>query len=81
MNAIEKEYIDIRNVTFNDVFCVPHLSDYFISIYQITHGGASKTMKFTLDSVLIRDFENRYIITIGVVDHASQVYTFPDFVF
>ena len=52
-----KGFIKIKYCTFNDVLCVPSLSSNIFSIYQITHSGIGKTMKFTPNSVHIRDHE------------------------
>lgn len=37
-------------------------------------------MKFTPNSVIIKDWERREIIVTRMVDHASWLYTFSDFV-
>lgn len=80
MNVIEKESINIRDETFNDVLCVPHLTNNLLSIYQITYGATRKAMEFTIDSIIFRDLESGDIISIGVVDHASRLYSFSNFI-
>lgn len=79
MSAIGKGSIDIGDGTFNDVLCVPHLSNNILSIYQITHGETRKTVEFTPDPVITQDLESREIIATGMVDHASRLYTFSNF--
>lgn len=71
MSVIEKDSIYIGDGTFNDVLCVPHLSNNLLSIYHITHGGVGKTMEFTPDSVIIQDLESREIIATMMVDNAA----------
>ncbi|GLJ09904.1 hypothetical protein SUGI_0118020 [Cryptomeria japonica] len=80
MDVIGKGSIDIGDNSFNDVLCVPHLTNNLLSIYQITHGTTKRVVEFTPDSVFIRDMETRAIIATGVVDHASWLYSFSDFV-
>lgn len=80
INVIGKGSIYIGDGTFNDVLCVPHLSNNLLFIYQVTHSGARKIVEFTPDLVHIRDLESKEIIATGVVDHASQLYTFSNFV-
>jgi len=80
MHATRKQNIDVGQNTFNNVLCVPSLTTNLLSIYQITHCGARKTVEFTPDFVIIQDMESRDIIAIGMADHASRLYTFSHFV-
>lgn len=79
MDVIGKGSISIGDNSFNDVLCVPHLTNNLLSIYQIMHGETRKTMEFTHDSVIIRDLESGAIIVTEVVDHASRLYSFSHF--
>jgi len=69
MSVGGKGSIDIDDGSFNDVLCVPSLSTNILSIYQITHGGARKSVEFTLDFVIIQDLHSRDIVAIGEADH------------
>lgn len=55
MDVIGKGSISIGDNSFNDVLCVPHLTNNLLSIYQITHGATKRIVEFTLESVFIRD--------------------------
>lgn len=79
-DVIGKGSIGIGDNSFNNVLCVPHLTNNLLSIYQITHSATKRVVEFTPDSVFIRDMETRAIIATRVVDHASQLYSFSDFV-
>lgn len=71
MNIIGKGFVNIGDGTFNDVLCVPHLSNNHLSVYQVTHSGAGKIVEFTPDSVFIGDLERKEIISTRLVDHSS----------
>jgi hypothetical protein len=74
-----KGSIDIDDGTFHDVLYFPSFSSNLLSIYQITHSGTWKTIEFAQDSVHIRDSETNTIISIGIVDHVSYLYSFSHF--
>lgn len=79
MDVIGKTSIAIGDNSFNDVFCVPHLTNNILSIYQITHGETRKTVEFTPNSLIIRDLESGENIATRVVDHESRLYSFSHF--
>lgn len=79
MTICGKGSIDIDDSTFHDVFYVPSFSSNLLSIYQITHSGIGKIVEFAEDSVHIKDSEIGNIVAIGIVDHASNLYSFLDF--
>lgn len=80
MNVIRKGSIDIWEGTFNDVLWVAYLTNNLLSIYQITNGEIRKAMEFTLDSFIIINLESGDIIATRIFYHASQLYSFEDFI-
>lgn len=80
MNVTRKGSIDIGDGTFNGVLCVPHLTNNLLSIYQITHGSTRKIVEFTPNFIIIRELGTRAIIATRMVDHASWLYSFLEFV-
>ena len=79
VNVIGKVTIDKGEGKFKDVLYIPHQSHNIFPIYQLTHGDRGRTVEFTPDSIFIKDLETRLIISIGVADHASQLYYFSEF--
>lgn len=79
MKVCGKGSIPMGEGTFDDVLCVPSLTTNLLSIYQITRGEQGKIVEFTLDYVYIRDMENKDVISMGVVDHKSRLYSFEYF--
>ena len=74
-----KCYIEIDDGIFHDVLCVSYFSSNLFSIYQITHSGTGKIVELSRDSVFIRDSETSFIVTTGIVDHSSCLYSFSHF--
>ena len=79
MTVCEKGSIDIDDGTFHNVLCVPSLSSNLLSIYQITHSGIGKISEFSHNSVHISDSEIGSIVSIGIVDHSSHLFSFSHF--
>jgi hypothetical protein len=50
--------IQLDDGHFNDVLCVPSLSYDLLLVYQITHSGEGKIIKFSPDQVVIKDFKD-----------------------
>lgn len=48
-------------------------------MYQITHSGSRKTVEFTTDSIYIQNSAIGGLISIGIVDHTTRLYTFSHF--
>jgi hypothetical protein len=72
--------IQVENVNFNDVLCVPSLSCNLISVYQITHSGEGKTIEFSPNQVVIKDLKYpKHVLTTGVVDDITRLYKFDNF--
>jgi hypothetical protein len=47
LNVVGFGIVQVDNGDFNDVLCVPSLSYNLLSIYQITHSGKGKIVKFS----------------------------------
>lgn len=61
--------VDVGEGTFQDVLCVPSLSNNLLSIYQITHIGSGKRVEFTPDNVAISELHDGSTVVVGKADH------------
>ena len=70
----------LDNGKFNDVLCVPTLSHNLLSVYQITHSGEDKTVKFSPHDVVIKNLRDpRHILATSIVDDSTRLYKFNKF--
>ena len=69
--------VQVDDRYFNDVLCVPRISCNLLLVYQITHSSEGKTITFTPQQVVIKDFKYpKHLLTIGIVDVISMSYRF-----
>jgi hypothetical protein len=72
--------VQVENDHFNDVLCVPSLSCNLLSVYQITHSGEGKTVKFSPNQVVIKDLkDHKHVLATGIVDDITRLYKFDKF--
>ena len=64
--------VQVENGHFNDVLCVPDLSCNLLSVYQITHSGEGKTVKFSPHQVVIKDLKDPKLVQPGnIISNSS----------
>jgi hypothetical protein len=72
--------IQVYNILFNDVLCVPSLSCNLLSVYQITHLGEGKTIKFSPHQDIIHDPKYpKHVLTNGIANDITRLYNFDNF--
>ena len=64
-------FVDVVEVTFHDVPCVPSLSTNILSIYQITYIGLGKQIEFTPNLVEICELHSDSTVAVGRENHHS----------
>jgi hypothetical protein len=70
----------VDNGNFNDIICVPSLSCNLLSVYQITHSGEGKTVKFSPHQVVIKDIKDpKHVFATGIANDITRLYKFDDF--
>ena len=55
------------------------LAANLLSVYQMTHTGATKRVKFTPNAVEISEISTSQVVAVGVADHDSRMYKFSHF--
>ena len=68
--------INIQHGELINVLYVPSLAANMWYVYQMTHTGSPKQVVFGPDSVEITNISIRETVAKGIVDHASNEYTF-----
>ena len=76
IDIINKGRIELNHGSFEDVLHVPKLLVNLLFVYQITHYGTGKRVKFTPDAVNIFDIQRNSKVATGEVNHRSRIYTF-----
>jgi hypothetical protein len=72
--------VQVDNGYFNDVLCVPSLSCNLLSVYQITHSGEGKIVKFSPHQVVIKDLKDpKHVLATGIADDINRLYKFDKF--
>jgi hypothetical protein len=80
LSVVRSGTIQVDNGHFNDVLCVPCISYNLISIYQITHSGEGKTVKFSPHQVVIKDLKYpKHFLATGIADDITRLYKFDNF--
>src|SRR5713226_2831825 len=80
LSVVGSRTVPVENGHFSDVLCVPKISCNLLSVYQITHSGEGKTVMFTPDQVVIKDFKNpQNVLATGTVDDITRLYKFNNF--
>jgi hypothetical protein len=62
LSVVGSGIVQVDNGHFNDVLSVSSLSCNLLSVYQITHSGEGKTVKFSPHQVVIKDIN---ILSVG----------------
>ena len=77
LNVIGFGIIHLDNGKFKDVLYVPTLSCNILWVYQITHSGEGKIIKFTPQQIVIRDLKDpRHVLTTKIIDDITKLYKF-----
>jgi hypothetical protein len=80
LSVLGSGIVQVENVHFNDVLCVPNLSYKLISVYQITHLGEGKIVEFSPHQVVIKDLKDpKHVLATGIVDDITRLYKFDNF--
>ena len=80
LSVVGSGTVQVENGHFNDVLCVPNLSCNLLSVYQITHSGEGKTVKFLPHQVVINDLKYpKHVLATGIVDDITRLYKFENF--
>jgi hypothetical protein len=80
LSVIRSGTVQVDNGHFNDVLCVPGLSCNLLSVYQITHSGECKTVKFSPHQVVIKDLKDpKHVLATRIVDDITRLYKFDNF--
>jgi hypothetical protein len=80
LSVVGSGTIQVDNGHFNDVLCVPSLSCNLLSIYQITHSGEGKTVKFSPHQVVIKNLKDpKHVLATGIADDITRLYKFDKF--
>jgi hypothetical protein len=70
----------VENSHFNDVLCVPSLYCNLLLVYQITHSGEGKVVKFSPHQVVIKDLKDpTHVLATEIVDNINRLYKFNNF--
>ena len=70
--------IDLENGCFNNFLFVPNLGANLLLVYQMTHTGESKRVKFTPEIVEIEEISTNKVVALGFDDHA-RIYKLSHF--
>ena len=57
LSGVGYRIVHVDNGYFNDVLCVPSISNNLLSMYHITHSIEGKTVKFSTHQVVIKDLK------------------------
>jgi hypothetical protein len=80
LSVVGSGIVRVANGHFNDVLCVPTLSYKLISIYQITHSGEGKPVKFSRHRVVIKDIKYpQHVLATRIDDDITRLYKFDNF--
>jgi transposase InsO family protein len=80
LSVVGSGKVQVDNGHFNDVLCVPSLSCNLLSVYQITHSGEGKTIKFSPHQVVIKDLKDpKHVLATGIADDITRLYKFDNF--
>jgi hypothetical protein len=80
LSVVGSGTIQVDNGHFNDVLCVPSLSCNLLSVYQITHSGEGKTIKFSPHQFVIKDLKDpKHVLATGIADDITRLYKFDKF--
>jgi hypothetical protein len=80
LSVVGSRIVQVYNGHFNDVLCVPSISCNLLSVYQITHTGEGKTVKFSPHQVIIKDLKDpKHVLATGITDDITRLYKFDNF--
>jgi hypothetical protein len=80
LSVVGSGTVQVDNGHFNDVLCVPSLSCNLLSVYQITHSGEGKTIKFSPHQVVIKDLKDpKHDLATRIADEITRLYKFDNF--
>jgi hypothetical protein len=80
LSVVGSGIIQVDNGHFNDILCVPSLSNNLLLVYQVTHLGEGKTIEFSPHQVAIEDLKYpKHILAIGIVNDITRLYKFDNF--
>jgi hypothetical protein len=72
--------VQVDNGHFNDVLCVPNISNNLLSVYQIIHLGEAKTVEFSPHQVVIKDLKYpKHVLATRITDDITRLYKFDNF--
>ena len=66
------DMIDLEYGYFNNVLFVTSLATNLLSVYQMTHTGRTKRIKFTQNDVEISKISIGQVVVVGFVDHGFE---------
>jgi hypothetical protein len=80
LSVVGYEIVQVYNVHFNDILCVPSLSYNLLSIYQITYSSEGKTVEFSPHQVVIKNLkDHHHVLATRIGDDITRLYKFDNF--
>jgi hypothetical protein len=80
LSVVGSRTVQVDNGHFSDVLCVPSLSCNLLSIYQISHSGEGKTIKFSSHQVVIKDLkDHKHVLATEIANDITRLYKFDNF--
>jgi hypothetical protein len=80
LSVIGSRIVQLDYGHFHDVLCVSSLSHNILSVYEITHSGEGKIVKFSPHQVVIKDFkDSKHVLATIIVDDITKMYRFDKF--
>jgi hypothetical protein len=80
LSVVGSGTVQVDNGDFNDVLCVLSFSWNLLSVYQITHLGEGKTVKFSPHQVAIKDLkDHQHLLANRIANDITKLYKFDNF--